>query len=584
MGISEIDFECSNLIDLLRWRAIHQSQQWAYVYLSNGEAEGTRLSNAGLDRQARAIAAELQKARAIGERALLLYPEGPEFVAAFLGCLYAGLVAVPAPLPNQTRLKQALPKLQALVDDSQSSLVLTHSRNLSQLQETGPLSSLQLLATDRIADEQASPALAAQWQRPAIGDDTLAYLQYTSGSTSMPKGVMVGHGNLMRHCARIKQAWGYESDSIAATWLPHFHDYGLVDGLIQPLYSGIPCYVMSPVAFFARPLRWLQTISRYEVTHSQGPNFGYDHCVDRIKPEQSTGLDLRSWRTASNGAEPIAIRTIDRFVQAFQPHGFRRDAFYPSYGLAEATLLVSTKQHGRSPVARTVDAEALEQHKVVETPGEYPGKRVRTLVSCGPPIGDTRVVIVDPKTLTPCAPLEIGEIWVASPTMALGYWQRPEETAHTFQATLMPDGEGPFLRTGDVGFMQDGELYLTGRIKEVIIIRGRNHYPQDIELTVVQCHPALRPGYGTAFGLDVDGTERLIVVQEIQRQYLHKVDVGEIVGNIREAVSEHHEIQVHDVLLVKPGSIPKTSSGKIQQSVCRQQFVDGHLKGLEARW
>lgn len=585
MGVSEQNFECSNLVDLLRWRAIHQGQQCAFVFLSNGETEVTRLSNEGLDRQARAIAAELQKTQATGERALLLYPEGLEFIAAFLGCLYAGIVAIPAPLADQIRLKRSLPRLRALVDDSQTSVVLTHSRSLSQLQEAGSLSSLQMVATDRLLDEKACLPLAEHWRRPPISNDTLAYLQYTSGSTSMPKGVMVCHGNLARHCAHIKQAWGYGSDSIAATWLPHFHDYGLVDGLIQPLYSGIPCYVMSPVAFYMRPLRWLQAVWRYGVTHSQGPNFAYDHCVDRIKPEQCTGLDLRSWRTASNGSEPISIGTIERFVQAFQPYGFRRDAFYPSYGLAEATLLVSTKQHGQAPVAHVVEAGAFEQNRVVAASGEDPDKRVRTVVSCGPPIGDTRVVIVDPKTSKRCAPLEIGEIWVASPNSGVGYWQRPEETARTFQAFVMPDGEGgPFLRTGDLGFTKDGELYITGRIKEVIIIRGRNHYPQDIELTVVQCHPALRPGYGTAFGLEVDGTERLIVVQEIRRQYLQRIDVDEVVGNIREAVVEQHEVQVYDVVLAKPGNIPKTSSGKIQRSLCRQRFVDGNLETLQARY
>lgn len=579
MGVSELGFECSNVVDLLHWRAIHQGKNLAYVFLSNGETEATRLSYAALDRQARAIAAELQKSQASGERALLLYPEGPEFIAAFLGCLYAGIVAIPAPLPDPIRLKRALPRLQALVDDSQTSLVLTHSASLSHLQEAGSLRSLQMIATDRLVDNGLP--LAEQWQHPPIGNDTLAYLQYTSGSTSIPKGVMVCHGNLIRHCAHIKQAWGYESDSIATTWLPHFHDYGLVDGLIQPLYSGIPCYAMSPIAFYMRPVRWLQVVSRYGVTHSQGPNFAYDHCVERIKPEQCTGLNLRSWRTASNGSEPISIGTIDRFVRAFHPYGFRRDSFYPSYGLAEATLLVSTKRHGQSPVAHVVEAEAFEQNRVVAAAAEHSEKRVRTVLSCGPPIGDTRVAIVDPKTSMRCGPREIGEIWVASPNMGVGYWQRPEETARTFHAFVMPDGEGPFLRTGDLGFMKDGELYITGRIKEVIIIRGRNHYPQDIELTVLKCHPSLRPGYGTAFGLDVDGTEQLIVVQEVQRQYIQAIDINEVIGNIREAVIEQHEVQVHNVVLVKPGNIPKTSSGKLQRSVCRQRFVDGDLETLQ---
>lgn len=579
MGISESE-QCSDLVGLLRWRAIRQPDKRAFTFLHNGEIELAHLSYRELDRQARTIAAGLQEARASGERALLLYPPGLEFISAFFGCLYAGVVAIPAPLPNQIRLKRTLPRLQALVEDAQASLVLTDSRNSTRIAESGALSSLELRATDRLTDEDACDQLAASWQSPDIDGDTLAYLQYTSGSTSVPKGVMVSHGNLMRHCAHIRQAWDYRADSVAATWMPHFHDYGLVDGLIQLLFTGASAFVMSPVAFYMRPVRWLNTISRYAVTHSQGPNFAFEHCVDKVKPEQCADLNLSSWRIASNGSEPIAMDTIERFVAAFEPHGFRRAAFYPAYGLAEATLLVATRQHGSLPSARTCDAEALQRHHVVEASPEQSDQRVRMVVSCGAPIGDTNVVIVDPDSLKPCAPSEVGEICVASSAVALGYWRRTEETARTFRCFV--DGEGPFLRTGDLGFMSNGELYVTGRIKDVIIIRGCNHYPQDIELTVAQSHPALRPGHGTAFGLEVKGKERLVVVQEVRRSHLRCVDVVEVVGNIREAVSEQHEIQVYDAVLVRPGTIPKTSSGKIQRSACRQRFLDGTLEILEA--
>jgi acyl-CoA synthetase (AMP-forming)/AMP-acid ligase II len=580
MGISESE-QCSDLGELLRWRAIHEPEKRAFTFLHNGEVELAHLSYRELDRQARAIAAALQEGCATGERALLLYPPGLEFISAFFGCLYAGVVAIPAPLPDQIRLKRTLPRLQALVADAQASLVLTDFRNSTGIAESGALSSLKLRATDEFTDGDACDQLAACWQPPSVDGDTLAYLQYTSGSTSAPKGVMVSHGNLMRHCAHIRQAWDYRSDSIAATWLPHFHDYGLVDGLIQPLFTGASAFVMSPVAFYMRPVRWLKTISRYAVTHSQGPNFAFEHCVEKVKPEQCADLNLRTWRIASNGSEPIAMETIERFVAAFEPYGFRREAFYPAYGLAEATLLVATRQHGSLPAARVCDAEALQRHRVVEPSPGQSDQRVRSVVSCGTPIGDTNVVIVDPDSLKPCAPSEVGEICVSSPGVTLGYWRRNEETARTFRCFV--DGNGPFLRTGDLGFMSNGELYITGRIKDVIIIRGRNHYPQDIELTVAQSHPALRPGHGAAFGLEVKGTERLVVVQEVRRSYLRSVDIDdEVVGNIREAVSEQHEIQVYNAVLVRPGTIPKTSSGKIQRSVCRQRFLDGTLETLEA--
>jgi acyl-CoA synthetase (AMP-forming)/AMP-acid ligase II len=577
MGISSIG-QCSTFVDLLSWRAACQPEQRAFTYLHNGEVEQPALGFRELDRRARAIAVSLQADCAIGDRALLLYPPGLDLISAFLGCLYAGVVAVPAPLPDGVRLKRSLPRLQAVAEDAQAAIVLTDTRNRSLIVQADALSSLQVRATDYPQDEK--DRLAARWEPCGPTADSLAYLQYTSGSTSTPKGVMVSHGNLMHHCEHIRQAWDYRPDSIAATWLPHFHDYGLVDGLLLPLYAGISSFLMSPIAFYMRPARWLHAISRHAVTHSQGPNFAFEHCVDKVKPEQRAGLDLSSWRVASNGSEPIALETMERFAATFGSCGFRRAALYPAYGLAEATLLVSTRGHASTPAACACDADALERHRVVEIAGDRADQRVRPVVSCGSPIGDTEVIIVDPDTSRPCPASQVGEIWVSSSGMALGYWRRREESARVFGAFV--DGRGPFLRTGDLGFMRDRELYVTGRIKDVIIIRGRNHYPQDIELTVAQSHPSLRPGYGVAFGLQIDGKERLIVIQEVRASHLRTVDLDDIVGNIREAVSEEHELQVHNVLLVAPGTVPKTSSGKIQRLLCRQRFVDGKLERLEA--
>lgn len=566
--------DCRNLVQLLRWRAMHEGARPAYTFLANGEDEAEQLSYALLDARARAIAAELQAADAEGSRALLLYPPGLDFASAFFGCLYAGVIAVPAPLPDAVRLKRTLPRLRALADDAGASRVLTTSRALPMLPELGALATLQLTDT-------AAPDGADRWRAPAITEDTLAFLQYTSGSTQAPKGVMVRHGALMRHCAHVRAAWDYTADAVAATWLPHFHDYGLIDGILQPVHAGIPSYAMSPVAFYMRPIRWLKAIARHRVTHSQAPNFGYAHCVERIKPAQLEGLDLRCWRVASNGSEPIDMRTLERFAAMLAPAGFRRSAIYPAYGLAEATLLVATKRHGDPHVACTVDADALEHHHVVEADAASP-RRLREVVSCGPAIVGTHVAIVDPASLRALPERRIGEIWVASDGLAAGYWHKAGESVATFAARCLPDDGRAYLRTGDLGFLKDGELHVTGRIKDLIIIRGRNHYPHDIELTVGRSHPALRSGHGAAFGLTMHGEERLMVVQEVRMPALDPAALDEIVGNIREAVSDEHEIQVHGAVLVRPGTIPKTSSGKIQRSACRQRYVDGTLETLQA--
>ena len=574
-------FKHSTLCDLLNWRATHQSDRLAYTFLANGKTEAAKLTYGELDDRVRAIAARLQSLNALGERALLLYSPGLEFIAAFIGCLYAGVIAIPAPPPDPARLKRTLPRLQAIASNARASVILTSACISEQLQQAGSRISSEFPGMDWLVTDRLSEQSAAEWQQPQIGNDTLAYLQYTSGSTSAPKGVAISHGNLMHHSACVNQAWGYAPDSVAATWLPYFHDYGLIDGIIQPLYAGIPCYVMSPLTFYMRPLRWLQIISRYRVTHSQGPNFAYKHCLNKIKPEQRATLDLSSWRTASNGAEPVLQSTVEQFIEAFASCGFRPEALYPSYGLAEATLLVATKRHGEAPNCSYLQADALEKHQIVEVPPDQKG--MRTVVSCGPPIATMKVVIANPETSTGCRANEVGEIWVSDPSVALGYWQKPDDSKATFGAYLKDTGDGPFLRTGDLGFLKDGELFVTGRIKDVIIIRGRNYYPQDIELTVERSHPALRVGHGAAFAIEMDEQERLVVVQEIERSYQQSLDIDEAIAQIREAVADEHELQVYAAILIQAGTIPKTSSGKLQRGVCRQQFLEGTLNPIAAR-
>jgi acyl-CoA synthetase (AMP-forming)/AMP-acid ligase II len=572
-SLSPKTVEPSTLIDLLHWRAQQQPEKLAYTFLIDGKTAGPALTYGELDRQARAIGALLQKHSTPGERALLLYQQGLEVIAAFCGCLYAGVIAIPVPPPDAGRLKRTLPRLQAIVKDAQASLVLSTSAIIS-LVENVRSDFPEFDTMGWLDTEQVDLNLAQEWQESGVSSDHLAYLQYTSGSTSTPKGVMLSHKNLMFHSAYLQRACGYTSESITAAWMPYFHDYGLVEGLIQPLYNGTPCYVMSPFAFVKRPIHWLQAISRYQVTHSQGPNFAYDQCVRRIKPEQRANLDLSSWCAAGNAAEPINPKVMERFFEAFEPCGFRWNAFAPAYGLAEDTLLVSASPLLDTPVICAVDAAALERNRVVEV--NKPQEGVRMVVGCGQLVCETKVAIADPEKLTRCAPDEVGEIWVSDPSVAQGYWQRPEETQETFQAYLADPREGPFLRTGDLGFLKNGELFITGRIKDLIIIHGTNHYPQDIEWTVQHTNPALRPDYGSAFSIEVGGEEHLVIVQEVERR-TQDLDVEEAIATIRQVVAEEHELHAYAVVLVKPGNIEKTSSGKIQRRACRSKFLAGEL-------
>ncbi|HEX9188202.1 MAG TPA: fatty acyl-AMP ligase, partial [Vicinamibacteria bacterium] len=563
----------SNLVEVLKRRASDQPDRRAYAFLENGDEARHVLTYRELDEAARRIAARLLALGAEGERAFLLYPPGLEFIQALFGCFYAGVGAIPAPV-----VRRSLPRLEAVARDARASFLLTDSRTRPQLEagDARPpeFEAMRWVVTDEAGGPPPGPVVPGP-----PGGATLAYLQYTSGSTATPKGVMVTHANLVRHCADIAEAWGYGPDGASVTWVPHFHDYGLVDGILLPLYAGIPCYVMSPAAFYMRPNRWLRAIARYRVTHTQGPDSGYEHCLRRLRPDELAGLDLGCWRTASDGGEPVRPGTVRGFVSALAPFGFRESAFYPAYGLAEATLLVATKRTGDAPVVRAFDSAALEAHRAVAaSPGGSPP--VREVTSCGPPIGSLRIAIADPHTRARCVDGAVGEVWVSGPGLATGYWDNPGETERTFGARLAGSGEGPFLRTGDLGFVKDGELFVTGRIKDVIIIRGRNHYPQDVELTVERSHPALRPGHGAAFSVEVGGEERLVVVQEVERSHLRRVVAEDVAADVREAVAEAHELQLHALVLARPGSVPRTSSGKVRRRACRAQFLEGTLAAI----
>jgi acyl-CoA synthetase (AMP-forming)/AMP-acid ligase II/acyl carrier protein len=576
--------DCSSIIDLVKQRAVRRPTMVGFTVLQDGESLGanaeTSLTYQSLDQHARAIAAVLQsrlyslaaKDDQFAPRALLLYPPGLEFITAFLGCLYAGIIAVPVYPP---RRNQKFSRLQAIAADSQAAIALTTTSLLNSIErqftESPELAALPCLATDNLASDQAG-----NWQEPVITPESVAFLQYTSGSTGIPKGVIVTHGNVLSNSEYLRESAGLSAESISVTWLPSFHDMGLIDGVIQPLYSGFRGILMSPVSFLRQPISWLRAISHYRASHCGGPNFAYELCVNKVTSAQMVGLDLSCWRNAYNGSEPLRRDTLERFAAKFQPCGFESRFLYPCYGMAESTLMITGGLDGAEPIYCSVQADALEQHRVVE--GAEPVQVKKWVVGCGRTWLDTKVVIVNPETLIQCGPHQVGEIWVSSSSVAQGYWNRPELTQQIFQAYLADTQEGPFLRTGDLGFLSHGELFVTGRIKDVIIIRGRNHYPQDIELTVEQCHPALRAGCGAAFSMPEDEQEHLVIVQEVERSCLRSLDVDSIVVAIRRAVSEQHELHVQAVSLLKPGSILKTSSGKIQRQACKASFLKGDLQ------
>ncbi|HEY0375500.1 MAG TPA: condensation domain-containing protein, partial [Pyrinomonadaceae bacterium] len=557
-----------------------QPDKCAYRFLLDGdEGDAVTISYAELDRQARAIGGRLQAAGAKDECVLLIYPPGLDYIAAFFGCLYAGAVAVPAYPPQ---LNRTLSRLQAVAADARAKAVLTTASILLRversLDHTPELKKIEWLATDA-----AGGGTEESWREPLVTSETLAFLQYTSGSTGTPKGVMLSHGNLLHNSALMARGFQYTPLTECVTWLPLYHDMGLIGGVLQPLYGGFPNTLMSPISFVRNPYSWLKAISTFKADLSGGPNFAYDLCARKISDEQRATLDLHNWNVAFTGAEPIRPETLERFAAAFAPCGFRRGAFLPCYGLAEATLIVSCASPGELPLIHAVERDALEQHRVVAaSPDAGDGDDVLRLSSCGKPLPGQRVLVVSPESLTECRPDEVGEIWVSGPSVARGYWHREKETEDTFHASLAGTGEGPFLRTGDLGYLSGGELFVTGRLDDLIIIRGRNHYPQDIELTVEKSHAALLPNGGAAFLVQAaDEEQQLAVVHELDHRRQAETDA--VVAAIRQAVAEDHGVQVSAVLLVRRGGVPKTSSGKIRRKACRAKFLEGSLDAV-AEW
>lgn len=566
-----------HLIRVLRRHADERPRQAACIHLVDGEAEQARLTYSQLDRRARAIAARLQDMGFAGQCVLLVYPPGLDFITAFFGCLYAGCVAVPTYPPHRHRM---LERFRAVAADAGARIALSNASGAAQFQvmmeggkggRAATSSQLAWLVTDEVPD-----ALAERWQEPAIGADTLAMLQYTSGSTSRPKGVMLSHANLVANVHAIHQAFGIQYEDSSVFWLPMYHDMGLVGGVLVPLFAGATNISISPATFLQSPITWLAAISKYRATISGGPNFAYDLCIRKVTDEQRATLDLSSWALAFVGAEPIEPVTLERFAAAFAPCGFRPGAFYPCYGLAEATLMVSGPRRGSGATVGTFRDTALTENRVETVSND--ALDARRLVACGSPVGGLRVMIVDPHSCAEAAPGHVGEIWIAGASVGQGYWQKPGQTRRSLDARLSDTGEGPFLRTGDLGFMGEGQLYVAGRLDDLIIIRGLNRYPQDIEATARGSHPLLESGYGAAFVVDDHGPQLLVLVQEVARK--GEVDFASVLDAVRGAVLDEHGLALGAVVLVRSGRIPRTSSGKIQRHACRAAFLAGELKPL----
>ena len=566
------------IVEVLTERARRFGDKVAFAYCRDGEEESDRLTYRQLDLRARAIASVLQQQDSANDRVLVLCPSGLDFIAAIFGCFYVGTVAIPVHPPLHSRL---MPRVASIVADARAGFVLTTSEVQTELKpivdEMPGGGSLRWCAVDVDVQDDAMA-----WFSPEINPDSTAFVQYTSGSTGTPNGVHLTHGNLLANLEDIGRMLPVDGVRVVS-WLPLHHDMGLIGVTFGVVYAGGAGFLMPPSAFIQRPMRWLETISRYRADFSVAPNFAYDLCVERSTAEERAALDLSNWTSALSGAEPVRATTMQRFAEAFAPAGFRQQVFRPVYGLAEATLFVSgNADRGAAPTVRHVDSVALREDRVTAVPPEHP--TAASVVGCGPVAESQEVVIVDPVTRTRCRRDEVGEIWIGGANVARGYWGKPAETEETFRARTSDPEHGPYLRTGDLGFLLDGELFVAGRLKDVVIIRGRNYYPNDIEFTVQQTHSGLLNGRGAAFSVTPEtGPEQLVVVQEIDRAQITEINTETVIGGIRSAITAEHAIQPHAVLLVDQLRIPTTSSGKVRRRACKQKFIDGQLE-VFAQW
>lgn len=565
---------------LRQWAALRpDAVALEYVDFSRTRAgDPVRLTFAELDARARTVADELRRTTAPGDRAALLYPPGVNYVTGLLGCLYAGVQAVPIYPPDPYRSES---RLDAVVTDSDPALLLTDSATLDSVRAWQERTPAHAARTALASDLFRSSAHGAQTSYGPAGPGEVAVVQYTSGSTRSPAGVLVTHANLLANARQIQDAFRADETCVFVSWLPLFHDMGLVAMLATPLVLGARAVHMSPLAFVQRPRRWLDAISRYDRVLSAAPDFAYALCVDRIAPEQRAGLDLSGWQVAASGSEPVRASTLERFAEAFAGQGFTPDTFRPSYGMAESTLLISGYQPaGAPPRTLVLDRAELGRGQVLRRDGAAEGPATTRAVSCGAVEGQ-RVRVVDPDRRAALASGGVGEIWVQGPNVTAGYRGRAELTEETFRAAL-PGESGHWLRTGDLGFLDEGELFVVGRLKDLVIVDGRNHYPPDIEHTVEHADPGVQPAGTAAFPVTRDdGSEALVVAVELARPVAAKglegAERAAFLAALRRAVSTHHAVEADDLVLLRPGTIPRTSSGKIQRRACRAAYLDGTL-------
>jgi len=566
-----------DLVKMLQFRSSSQNSETACILLEDGFTEKEVRTFGEIDLRAKSVGASLQKLGKKGDPVLLLFPTGIDFIIGLFGCFYAGMIAIPAYPPRKNKVNE---RFHSILNNSEAQIILTNDllfKNINTYLESKSLDSqINVLNYNEI-----EPECSKDWIDPEIDSDDLAILQYTSGSTGEPNGVMVSHANILYNCEFIYQSYDLSQKSTLVNWLPNFHDMGLIGCVIEPIYGGFKNVMIPPNVFLQNPQTWLNAISKYKGTTAGGPNFCFDFCLERIPEEKRKGIDLSSLTVFWTGAETIRKTSIEEFTNDFRDSQFRKHQFFPCYGLAEATLIVTGGKLDKEPVYLKLNRKAIEVNSI--EPATQAHSETENYVGCGFPWINTTVYIVDPKTHQKCNKNEIGEIWVSGPAVAQGYWNNPQLTNQVFNAHIKNSNEGPFLRTGDLGFVREDQLFVTGRLKELIIVNGKNYYPQDIENIMHHSHDALRINAGAAFSVEWENKERLVVINEINRTFIQDLNADEVINSIRKAIFEEYDILPYSIILIKTGSLMKTTSGKIKRRASKEAFLDDKLVKL-AEW
>ena len=570
-----------NITEYLDLHARLQPFSLAFTFLEKDGVEQSSVTFGELDFSARKIAWALSYLP-FQSRIILALPSGIEFIQAFMGCLYAGMVAIPAYPPEGSQKRN---RLYAIAKDSDSELLIT-SRTIknkyeNRVDDTGLNSAQSLKKIPWIAIEDLLQTVPLQQTSlPVLAPQNTAFLQYTSGSTGSPKGVVISHENLLANQHMIAEVFQHNKNTVFASWLPLFHDMGLVGNILQPLYLGIPCYFMSPLTFIEKPARWLNAISKYKVTTTGAPNFGYDLCVKRITKEQFASLDLSSWTIAYNGAEPVKATTIDTFSSKFRDCGFSRTAMFPVYGMAEATLLISGGKPCTEPDIRYVNKRALAANRFewMARDNNVGDVNYQALVGNGYAADGLTIKIIDPDTSIECAADTVGEIWLKGKSISTGYFNKSDVNSKFFKQHIVNGNiDQQYFRTGDLGTLSGGQLFITGRLKDIIIVRGKNYYPQDLEQTISTSASELCLDGCAVFSWNNQGTERIIAVQEVEKRWVRTFNTDLSTIKIQNELHDEHGLHLDAILWVKPATIPRTTSGKISRTLCKQKYLTGQL-------